>query len=77
MNTTGTNSSLNHGVTPSIGESGFLHTPENGEQGNNPLNKTFVKVTFPPWDFYNIITQIKILSLFITCIFVLYIVTGL
>ncbi|CAI8590904.1 unnamed protein product [Vicia faba] len=39
-----TNSSLNHGVTPSIGESGFLQNLENGEQGNNPLNKTFVKV---------------------------------
>ncbi|CAJ2658699.1 unnamed protein product [Trifolium pratense] len=39
-----TDSSLNHGVAPSIGESGFLHTPETGEQGNNPLNKTFVKV---------------------------------
>lgn len=48
LNTAGTNSSLNQGVTPSsIGESGFLHTPEeNGGQGNNPLNKTFVKVTF-------------------------------
>ncbi|CAJ2658696.1 unnamed protein product [Trifolium pratense] len=44
MNTAGTDSSLNHGVAPSIGESGFLHTPETGEQGNNPLNKTFVKV---------------------------------
>lgn len=47
MNTAGADSSLNHGVTPSIGESGFLHTQENGEQGNNPLNKTFVKVNFP------------------------------
>ncbi|XP_058752728.1 auxin response factor 6-like [Vicia villosa] len=44
MNTADTNSSLNHGVTPSIGESGFLQNLENGEQENNPLNKTFVKV---------------------------------
>jgi hypothetical protein len=47
MNTTGADSSLNHGVTPGIGEPGFLHTQENGDQGNNPLNKTFVKVNFP------------------------------
>ncbi|KAK7399964.1 hypothetical protein VNO78_11162 [Psophocarpus tetragonolobus] len=43
LNTTGTDSSLNPGMTQSIGESGFLQTPENGGQGN-PLNKTFVKV---------------------------------
>ncbi|QCD76950.1 auxin response factor [Vigna unguiculata] len=42
--TTGTDSSLNHGITPSIGgESGYLQSPENAGQGN-PLNKTFVKV---------------------------------
>ncbi|KAL2341090.1 hypothetical protein Fmac_009030 [Flemingia macrophylla] len=41
--TTGTDSSLNHGMTHSIGESGFLPSPENAGQGN-PLNKTFVKV---------------------------------
>ncbi|XP_014518367.1 auxin response factor 6 [Vigna radiata var. radiata] len=41
---TGTDSSLNHGITPSIGgESGYLQSPENAGQGN-PLNKTFVKV---------------------------------
>ncbi|CAL5183697.1 unnamed protein product [Lathyrus oleraceus] len=44
MNTAGNDSSLNHGITPSIGESCFLQNLENGEQGNNPLNKTFVKV---------------------------------
>ncbi|XP_027363946.1 auxin response factor 6-like isoform X2 [Abrus precatorius] len=43
LNTTGPDSSLNHGMTHSIGESGFLQTPENAGQGN-PLNKTFVKV---------------------------------
>ncbi|XP_020237008.1 auxin response factor 6 [Cajanus cajan] len=41
--TTGTDSSLNHGMTHNIGESGFLQSPENTGQGN-PLNKTFVKV---------------------------------
>ncbi|KAG4956083.1 hypothetical protein JHK84_042063 [Glycine max] len=41
--TTGTDSSLNHGMTPNIGDSGFLHCPEDAGQGN-PLNKTFVKV---------------------------------
>lgn len=47
MNTAGNDSSLNHGVTSSIGDSGFLRTPENAQQGNNnPLNETFVKVTF-------------------------------
>nr|KYP52991.1 Auxin response factor 17 [Cajanus cajan] len=43
LNTTGTDSSLNPGMTQNIGESGFLQTPENGGQGNPP-NKTFVKV---------------------------------
>ncbi|KAJ1402017.1 PB1 domain [Sesbania bispinosa] len=43
LNTTGTDSSLNHGMTQSVGESGFLQTPENGSQGN-PSTKTFVKV---------------------------------
>jgi len=44
--TTGIDSSLNHGITPSIGgESGYLQSPENAGQGN-PLNKTFVKVSF-------------------------------
>ncbi|GAU19617.1 hypothetical protein TSUD_383120 [Trifolium subterraneum] len=75
MNTAGTDSSLNHGVTPSIGESGLLHTPENGEQGNNPLNKTFVKLVFVdrendvlllgdgPWpEFVSSVWCIKILS---------------
>ncbi|KAK7412545.1 hypothetical protein VNO78_04009 [Psophocarpus tetragonolobus] len=42
--TTGTDSSLNNGITHSIGGgSGFLQSPENAGQGN-PLNKTFVKV---------------------------------
>ncbi|RDX77688.1 Auxin response factor 6, partial [Mucuna pruriens] len=41
--TTGNDSSLNHGMTQTIGESGFLQSPENAGQGN-PLNKTFVKV---------------------------------
>ncbi|KAK7246918.1 hypothetical protein RIF29_41789 [Crotalaria pallida] len=43
LNTTGTDSSLNPGNTPSIDESGFLQTPENGDQGNSPT-KTYVKV---------------------------------
>lgn len=46
MNTTETDSSLNHGFTRSTVESGFLETPDNGVQGNSP-NKTFVKVIFP------------------------------
>lgn len=44
-NTLGTDSSLNPGMTHSIGESGFPQTPENGGQGNSPI-KTFVKVSF-------------------------------
>lgn len=43
LNTTGTDSSLNAGMTQSVGESGFMQTPENGSQGN-PSTKTFVKV---------------------------------
>ncbi|XP_027339762.1 auxin response factor 6-like isoform X4 [Abrus precatorius] len=43
LNTTGTDSSLNPGMTPNIGELGFLPTPDNGGQGNPPT-KTFVKV---------------------------------
>ncbi|XP_061338502.1 auxin response factor 6-like isoform X2 [Gastrolobium bilobum] len=43
LNTTGTDSSLNLGMTHDIGESGFLQTSENGGQGNSPT-KTFVKV---------------------------------
>ncbi|XP_057428565.1 auxin response factor 6-like isoform X2 [Lotus japonicus] len=43
LNTTGPDSSLNHGITQSIDESGFLQSPENAGQGN-PQNKTFVKV---------------------------------
>ncbi|KAK7359438.1 hypothetical protein VNO77_01398 [Canavalia gladiata] len=43
LNTTGTDTSLNPGMTHNIGESGFLQTPENGGQGNTQ-NKTFVKV---------------------------------
>ena len=45
LNTTGTESSLNAGMTHSIGESGFLQPAENTGQGNSP-NKTFVKVSF-------------------------------
>ncbi|KAL2588769.1 hypothetical protein AAZV13_13G189000 [Glycine max] len=41
--TTRTDSSLNHGMTPNIGDSGFLQCLEEAGQGN-PLNKTFVKV---------------------------------
>lgn len=47
MSTTGTNFSLNPAaITPSscIDESGFLQSPENAGQGNNP-NRTFVKVS--------------------------------
>ncbi|GMN54543.1 hypothetical protein TIFTF001_023671 [Ficus carica] len=45
MSTTGTDFSLNPAITPSscIDESGFLQSPENAGQGNNP-NRTFVKV---------------------------------
>nr|AKH03147.1 auxin response factor 6-like protein [Lupinus luteus] len=43
MNNTDIDSSLNHGMTRSIGDSGFLHTQENAGQENSP-NKTFVKV---------------------------------
>ncbi|KAI4297298.1 hypothetical protein L6164_037192 [Bauhinia variegata] len=42
LNTTGTESSLNPVMTHSIGESGFLQSPENGGPGNS--SKTFVKV---------------------------------
>jgi len=45
LNTTGTDSSMNPGMTHNIGEAGFLQTPENGGQGNPPI-KTFVKVSF-------------------------------
>lgn len=46
MSTTGTDFSLNPAITPSscIDESGFLQSPENAGQGNNP-NRTFVKVS--------------------------------
>ncbi|PON82336.1 Auxin response factor [Trema orientale] len=45
MSTTGTDFSLNPAITPSscIDESGFLQSPENGGQGNQP-SRTFVKV---------------------------------
>ncbi|XP_061370057.1 auxin response factor 6-like [Gastrolobium bilobum] len=43
LNTTCTDSSLNHGITHSISDSGILQAPENAGHGN-PLNKTFVKV---------------------------------
>ncbi|KAE9594568.1 putative transcription factor ARF family [Lupinus albus] len=43
MNNTGNDSSLNPGMTQSIGDSGFLQTQENAGQENSP-NKTFVKV---------------------------------
>ncbi|CAL0329744.1 unnamed protein product [Lupinus luteus] len=43
LNATGTDTSLNPGMTHSIDESDFLHTPENGGRGNSPI-KTFVKV---------------------------------
>ncbi|XP_054802384.1 auxin response factor 6-like [Prosopis cineraria] len=43
LDATGTDSSLNHGMTHSIAESNFLEIPDNGGQGN-PQNKTFVKV---------------------------------
>ncbi|KAK7245622.1 hypothetical protein RIF29_40470 [Crotalaria pallida] len=43
LNNTCIDSSLNHGMTHSIGDSGFLQTHENSGQGNSP-NKTFVKV---------------------------------
>ncbi|KAE9601089.1 hypothetical protein Lal_00024101 [Lupinus albus] len=43
LNTTGTDSSLNPGMTHSIDESDFLQNPENGGLGNSPI-KTFVKV---------------------------------
>ncbi|RDX90064.1 Auxin response factor 6, partial [Mucuna pruriens] len=43
LNPTGSDSSLNPGITHNIGDSGFLPTSENGGQGN-PSNKTFVKV---------------------------------
>ena len=56
LNTTGTDSSLIPGMTHTIGESGFLQTPENVGQGN-PQNKTFVKVSFPS----NIMLVINIL----------------
>lgn len=46
LNTSGTESTLNPGMTQSIGESGFLQAPENMGQVNSP-NKTFVKVFFP------------------------------
>ncbi|RYR17050.1 hypothetical protein Ahy_B03g061859 isoform B [Arachis hypogaea] len=44
LNTVGTDSSLNQGMTHSNGESGFLQTPEDGGRGNPPNKKTFVKV---------------------------------
>ncbi|MED6168218.1 ADP-ribosylation factor, Arf Arf6 [Stylosanthes scabra] len=44
LNTVGTDSSLNQGMTHSNGESGFVQTPEDGGRGNPPNNKTFVKV---------------------------------
>ncbi|CAL0334685.1 unnamed protein product [Lupinus luteus] len=43
LNNIGTDSSLNPGMTHSIGDSGFLQTKENLGQGNSS-NKTFVKV---------------------------------
>ncbi|KAJ7969015.1 Auxin response factor [Quillaja saponaria] len=43
LNTTGTNFSLNPGMTTSIPESGFLQSSENVGQVN-PLSETFVKV---------------------------------
>ncbi|XP_019419302.1 PREDICTED: auxin response factor 6 [Lupinus angustifolius] len=43
MNNTGTDSSLNPGMTHNIGDSGFLQTQENAGQENSP-SKTFVKV---------------------------------
>ncbi|RYR64064.1 hypothetical protein Ahy_A03g010216 isoform B [Arachis hypogaea] len=44
LNTVGTDSSLNQGMTHSNGESGFLQPPEDGGRGNPPNKKTFVKV---------------------------------
>ncbi|KAE9603083.1 hypothetical protein Lal_00042383 [Lupinus albus] len=43
LNTTGTDSSLNPGMTHIIDAPDFLQTPENGGRGNSPT-KTFVKV---------------------------------
>ncbi|KAK4270806.1 hypothetical protein QN277_019575 [Acacia crassicarpa] len=43
LDATGTDSSLNHGITHSIAESSVLEIPDNGGQGD-AQNKTFVKV---------------------------------
>lgn len=63
LNTTGNDSSLNPGLTQSIGESGFLQAPENGDQGNSPT-RTFVKVSFSLLNqHFNIVLHNKVVGL--------------